>query len=229
MNAEKNAQDTRPDARNARERYSALLIVVPVILLALLFALPILRGAYARFHANGAWKVAGAEAAEAAEAAAEPWSEAWLAENPQLPAQQRQGSIAIISEKGTLMPGDDDFMSYYELLYKDKERYYGRSIELAGIVMRDDSLGGGAFLIGRSLIWCCEDDADFVGYLAFGADPLPEDGATLRISGLLERRLYTDAERGRTFDVPAIRIRALAPAQDFSPAVYPVSTSLFGY
>jgi hypothetical protein len=95
--------------------------------------------------------------------------------------------------------------------------------------MRDDGLGGGAFLIGRSLIWCCEDDADFVGYLAFGADPLPEDGATLRISGLLERRLYTDAERGRTFDVPAIRIRASEPAQDFSPTVYPVSTSLFGY
>jgi putative membrane protein len=127
------------------------------------------------------------------------------------------------------MPGDDDFMSYYELLYKDKERYYGRTIEFAGIVMRDDSLGGDEFLIGRSLIWCCEDDADFVGYLALGVDLLPKDGTALRISGVIERRQYTDAERGRTFDVPAIRISSLAPALDFSPTVYPVSTALFGY
>ncbi len=234
MNADKNAQDMRPDmplckepkpvaAGRKPERFSFLIIAVPALLLALLFALPFFRGAYTRLRSPGASAIA--ESGQAAE----PWSEAWLAENPQLPAQQKRGSVAAIPDSGTLIPGDDDFMSYYELLYKDKERHYGRAIELAGIVMRDDDMGGDAFLIGRSLIWCCEDDADFVGYVAFGAGSLPEDGAALRVFGVLERRRYTDTERGKSFDVPAIRIRSMAAAHDFSVQVYPVSTALFGY
>ncbi len=240
MNARKNARDVQPAASPdpssparlpstakapvARNRFSFLLIAGPVALLALLFALPFLRSGYARLQSGGL-----AGGTEGATAAAEPWSEAWLADNPQASAERRQGSAAEIPVSGTLKPEDDDFMSYYELLYKDKERYYGREIELAGIVMRDEGLGGDAFLIGRSLIWCCEDDADYVGYVAFGAGPPPEDGAAVALRGVLERRPYTDAERGKTFDVPAIRIRSMAPSQDFSPLVYPVSTALFGY
>lgn len=236
MNARKNAHDIQPAATPdpylpaplpspakaplARYRYSFLLIALPVALLALLFALPFLRSGYARLRAGGS--------ADAA-AAPEPWSEAWLAENPQAPAERRQGSPAEIPESGTLEPKDGDFMSYYELLYKDKERYYGREIELAGIVMRDEGLGGDAFLIGRSLIWCCEDDADYVGYVAFRAGSPPEDGAAVALRGVLERRPYTDAERGKTFDVPAIRILSITPFQGFSPRVYPVSAALFGY
>jgi len=131
-----------------------------------------------------------------------------------------------IPESGTLKPGDTDFILYFDKLYEDKEQYYGRRIELSGMVLHDAALAADEFLIGRNLLWCCEDDSYFVGFLAFGLPQLPEDGASLRLEGWLEPRPYTDSDTGRSFDVPAIRIDLARPDYDFALTVYPIEGTL---
>lgn len=131
-----------------------------------------------------------------------------------------------IPESGTLKPGDADFILYFDKLYEDKEKYYGRRIELSGMVLHDAALAADEFLIGRNLLWCCEDDSYFVGFLAFGLPQLPEDGASLRLEGWLEPRSYTDSDTGRSFDVPAIRIDLARPDYDFALTVYPIEGTL---
>lgn len=131
-------------------------------------------------------------------------------------------STVLIPEDGLLAPDDYGFMAYFDRLYEEKERYYGREIELSGLVLIDEHLGPGEFMLGRNFIWCCESDSYFVGFLLFGWTSLPADGSLVRVRGWLEPRQYTDPERGTSFEVPAIRVSRLEAAGNFSINVYPV-------
>lgn len=126
-----------------------------------------------------------------------------------------------IPAEGLLSPDDVSFMAYFDQLYADKQQYYGREIEVAGLVLRDDDLAAGEFLVGRNLVWCCDNDSYFVGFLAFGLPVLPADGSSWRIRGWLEPRPYTDPESGRRFDVPAIRVSLANPDTDFMVDISP--------
>jgi len=125
-----------------------------------------------------------------------------------------------IPAEGLLQPDDATFMVYFDQLYEEKQRYYGREIEVAGIVLLDEDLATDEFLLGRNLVWCCANDTYFVGFLAFGLQSLPEDGSSWRIRGWLEPRLYTDPETGRSFNVPAIRVNLATPDSAFSVDIY---------
>ena len=118
--------------------------------------------------------------------------------------------------EGRLTPDDGSFLLYYDLLYEDQALYYGREIELSGLVYRDAGLADGEFMIGRNLIWHSEDDSYFIGFLAFGLPQSLPDGESFRIHGWLEPRPYSDPERQVTFTVPAIRVDRAWPDRAFA-------------
>lgn len=112
----------------------------------------------------------------------------------------------IVPATGLIRVKDETFSAAYDELYKHRDDYYGREIELSGYVLRDDGLEPGAFLVGRDLLWCCENDKYFIGFLAFADGKAPEQGTTILVRGILEAREYHDAERQKSFMVPAIRV-----------------------
>lgn len=118
-----------------------------------------------------------------------------------------------IAESGTIVVTDETFSAAYDELYDRRDTYYGRDIELSGYVLREDGIGPGGFLLGRDLLWCCEDDLYFIGFVVFSSGPLPEAEATVRVKGRIEPRPYTDPESGKTFTVPAVIASRIDPEQ----------------
>jgi len=128
-----------------------------------------------------------------------------------------------VPESGVIVATEDNFAALYDELYDRKEAHFGREFELSGYVMHQDDVGPGVFLIGRDMVACCEDDMVYVGYLVLqekGA-PLPAEDAELRVRGVLEPAEYRNPETGRTFTVPALRARSIAPAPGTPRKVYP--------
>ncbi len=138
-------------------------------------------------------------------------AEALLANAERKPAVPSSGVIALDDE--TFSPG-------YDELYNNREKYYGREISVSGYV-ETDNLPAGQFLIGRDLVWCCDVDKYFIGFLVITDEAIPVAGAELRVLGTIEASSYTDPESGNTFDVPAIRAKRVEPAQKFSRDVFP--------
>lgn len=123
---------------------------------------------------------------------------------------------------GTIVVNDSGFSPAYDELYENRERYYGRDIEIAGFVETQEGLPENEFLIGRYLLWCCQDDKYFIGFLAIAqSTDLPKPGDTIRITGTIEATPYTNPENGKSFDVPAIRIRELTYITDLQRDVFP--------
>lgn len=128
---------------------------------------------------------------------------------------------AAVPADGTIRLSDETFSAAYDELYNHRDIYFGRTIELAGIVMSQGDLGPGGFLIGRRLLWCCENDAYFIGFLAFTAGTAPEEGDKIRVLGVLEPREYRHPETGKSYKVPAIRVERVDPEPGVSETVYP--------
>lgn len=128
---------------------------------------------------------------------------------------------AAVPARGLIRLEDETFSAAYDELYDRRTEYYGREIELAGIVMTQEGLGPGEFLVGRKLLWCCESDMYFIGFLAVTGGVVPEEGARVRIRGILEPREYRDPETGKSFKVPAIRAEKIVPEPGLSEQVYP--------
>lgn len=135
--------------------------------------------------------------------------------------QQKLERPAAMPETGVIRVGDDTFLAAYDQLYERRAQYYGREIELAGYVMDQDDIAPGAFLIGRDLLWCCESDIHFIGFLAIAAGSPPAPGSTVLVRGILEPTEYRNPETGRTFAVPAIRCFYVAPFEGFARVVSP--------
>ncbi len=79
----------------------------------------------------------------------------------------------VIPAEGTIHLKDETFSAAYDELYDKRDAYYGRTLDLAGIVMAQDDLGPGGFLVGRKLLWCCELDTYFIGFLAYTQGEAP--------------------------------------------------------
>ncbi len=128
----------------------------------------------------------------------------------------------VIPENGTIAVTDSTFSLAYDELYNNREKYYGREIEIAGFIEAQDGLPSGEFLIGRNLLWCCQDDMYFIGFLAVSAPgDAPKPGESVRVSGTIEAMAYTDDESGKTFDVPAIRVRDMERVGNLQREVFP--------
>ena len=130
---------------------------------------------------------------------------------------------APIPAEGTIVLTDETFSAAYDELYDERDKYYGRTVDLAGIVMSQDDLEPGEFLVGRKLMWCCENDTYFIGFLAYVDGEAPKEGSRIRVRGLLEPRKYRNAETGKIYDVPAIRVERIDPEEGVSVYVYPSS------
>lgn len=126
-----------------------------------------------------------------------------------------------VPASGLIRIPDESFSAFYDELYDNRSKYYGREIELAGYVTTQDGLGSGAFLVGRDLIWCCEADKYFIGFLAFAPAPAPAPESEILIRGTLEAAEYTNPENGKTFTVPAIRVVRIDPAPGLPRMVVP--------
>lgn len=122
---------------------------------------------------------------------------------------------------GIVAIGDADFAAAYDAIYDGRDAAYGREVELEGYVLRQEGLVEGSYLIGRDLIWCCEDDAYFIGYLVLDDGPVPEEGTPLRVRGVFRKAAYASAEGGMDILVPAIRVEARSPAPDLKRRVRP--------
>lgn len=128
---------------------------------------------------------------------------------------------AAVPASGPIRVKDETFSAAYDELYDHRDAYYGRGIELSGYVMAQEELGSGGFLVGRDLLWCCEDDKYFIGFLVFSDGPAPAAGSSVAVRGVLEAAEYRNPENGKTFTVPAIRASYVGPAEGLFKTVYP--------
>ncbi len=126
-----------------------------------------------------------------------------------------------VPSSGVIRVRDETFSAAYDELYDRRDTYYGREIELSGYVMYQEDLKDGSFLVGRDLLWCCEEDKYFIGFMASATGTPPEEGTTVIIRGILEPRSYTNPENQKTFTVPAIKVTYLAPMEGVAREVYP--------
>lgn len=128
---------------------------------------------------------------------------------------------SAVPARGLIRLEDETFSAAYDELYDHRAEYYGREIELAGVVVTQEGLRPGEFLIGRKLLWCCEYDMYFIGFLAYSNGSTPEEGDKIRVRGSLGPREYRDPETGKSFKVPAVEVERVFPEPDLSERVYP--------
>lgn len=130
---------------------------------------------------------------------------------------------AAVPKTGLIGVEDETFSAAYDELYDHRDDYYGREIELSGYVLHQDDLASGTFLVGKDLLWCCENDKYFIGFLAIA----PADGTVpgadeeVYVRGVLEPAAYTNPENGQTFVVPAIRCSSVRKVQGLVRTVFP--------
>ena len=60
---------------------------------------------------------------------------------------------------------DEDYAYWYRDMAEDPKKYVGRKLKFKGIVGRDKLLGDKAFIFGRHVMTCCEDDIAFQGLI----------------------------------------------------------------
>lgn len=128
--------------------------------------------------------------------------------------------LAPLPDSGLIQLEDRTFSAAYDEIYENRDRFYGRALEFSGYVIADD-LPPGQFLVGRDLIWCCEADQYFIGFLVITEGSLPKTNDEVRVTGTLEPVPYDDPETGNRFMVPALRLETLGEPGKFSRQVFP--------
>jgi hypothetical protein len=137
-------------------------------------------------------------------------------------AAQAEPAPSFVPPKTGLITIDDElFTLAYDEIYEKRASYYGREIRLGGFVLYQEGLKPGEFLLGRKLVTCCEEHAYFIGFVAEADGPPPPEYSRWEATGVIEERPYVDPDRGMSFTVPAIRIRALRAAPGLTEAVSP--------
>jgi hypothetical protein len=126
----------------------------------------------------------------------------------------------VVPPSGLIRIQDETFSIAYDELYNHRDKYYGREIELGGYVLEQEGLGTGAFLVGRDLVWCCEDDKYFIGFLARTDGDIPGPGATIYVRGALEAMEYRDEEKNKSFMVPGIKVSRIDALDGIPKTVY---------
>lgn len=111
----------------------------------------------------------------------------------------------MLPESGEIVLQDENFSSGYTEIHDHRDEFYGRTIRFSGIAMTQDSLKPGEFLVGRNIMWCCEEDTYFTGFLAYFEGTTPTAGAKIAVEGILEKREYRSPESGAAMTLPAVR------------------------
>lgn len=66
---------------------------------------------------------------------------------------------------------DNDYGIWYRDLAEETQKYVGKVLKFKGIVGKDQSLGEKAFIFGRHVMTCCEDDIAFQGLVCKTKEP----------------------------------------------------------
>ena len=66
---------------------------------------------------------------------------------------------------------DNDYGIWYRDLAEETQKYIGKVLKFKGIVGKDPSLGDKAFIVGRHVMTCCEDDIAFQGLVCKSKEP----------------------------------------------------------
>lgn len=136
-------------------------------------------------------------------------------------AQSGPALSFVPPKTGLITIEDEIFTLAYDEIYEKRALYYGREILLGGFVLYQEGLSPGEFLLGRKLVTCCDEHAYFIGFVAEADGPPPPEYSRWEATGVIEERPYVDPDRGMSFTVPAIRIRALRAAPGLAEAVSP--------
>jgi len=128
-------------------------------------------------------------------------------------------SDTLLIPSGKITFTDDTFAKLYDEIYDRRDSYYGREIDIAGFVMHEETEGMKNLLIGRNLLWCCEDDMFFIGFLVLTDHPYPEEDSSVRVKGTIKPAEYTNPD-GKRLTVPAIKAESIHTAENVSPKVY---------
>ena len=79
--------------------------------------------------------------------------------------------ILLESDKdGLLTISEDTFCRWFVDTIEHTDRYYGKKVHFIGMVTRDLHASGKRFYLGRYVLICCPEDAQFVGFVAELAD-----------------------------------------------------------
>ena len=131
-----------------------------------------------------------------------------------------------IPPRGTIVLNDDNFLVIQEHIYEDPSRFTGRTIEMSGRAQKDT--GPGIFpenriLVGRDIVWCCENDMVFTGFLVLLPEglALPEEGSGVIVTGKIEEVFWTAPGKKSQIRVPAIRASSCLPFEGFSSRLFP--------
>ena len=128
---------------------------------------------------------------------------------------------ALFPKEGTIEIDDTGFLAAYDEIYDNRDAYYGRSVVVSGYVEYQEGLGAGEFLVGRDLLWCCEDDMDYIGYLVRAEGTPPSEGSELKIEGILKPMAYYNEESKKTITVPGIDQVRRSAVEGLARIVYP--------
>lgn len=131
-----------------------------------------------------------------------------------------------IPSRGTIVLNDDNFLVIQEHIYEDPSRFIGRTIEMSGRALEDTGPGfslENRILVGRDIVWCCENDMVFTGFLVLlpEGQPLPEEGSGVIVTGKIEEAFWTAPGKKSQIRVPAIRASSCFPFEGFSSRLFP--------
>lgn len=218
------ARDGRTEGPGARQASWALFLI-PAVVLALVLGYGLKAFSSAGGLADARLKPAAAQddglspprPAEVGNALADGF---FRAAAPSWPAQGPAPTF-VPPKTGLITIDDEIFTLAYDEIYEKRASYYGREIRLGGFVLYQEGLKPGEFLLGRKLVTCCEEHAYFIGFVAEADGPPPPEYSRWEATGVIEERPYVDPDRGMSFTVPAIRIRALRAAPGLAEAVSP--------
>ncbi len=82
---------------------------------------------------------------------------------------------------------DKDFAYFYRDMSEELPKYVGKTVRFTGIIGRDDKIGPNAFVIGRRMMICCQDDIAYRGIVATDSKKITlESGTWVRVTGQIQ-------------------------------------------
>ena len=82
---------------------------------------------------------------------------------------------------------DRDFAIWYRDMSEDAEKYVGKTVRFTGIIGRDDKIGANAFVVGRRMMVCCQDDISYRGIVAIDTKKVSlNTGDWVRVTGQIQ-------------------------------------------
>lgn len=116
----------------------------------------------------------------------------------------------------TIVIEDRDFAYWYRDIAADSEKYEGKKIHFKGVVMKDEEIPKGSFVLGRHVMVCCADDIRYSGIACKW-----QDSETLKSYEWVEITGKIVIENHKIYEAPGpvIVVNELKPAEPLQDSV----------